>query len=205
MMIISNALTRALLAGTLLSTVLPVGAQSGPAGQGAWGRGAMPGRCYNLPDLPKALQEAVEALAEKHRPALEAKRQAAWEAREALSSGLAKSGVDRATLKAWFDKESQARFALLEEHQALRQETAKILSRPCAASLAVDRRWPKGSLAASGLGAGHPFQCRLRWWPLVAAGRWGATHAYGAHANGPGHGHGPRHGDDGTRPAWTHG
>ena len=128
MTILSHTLTRALLAGTLLSTFLPVGAQAGPSGRRGCGNADATNRCNNLPELTKSQQAAVDALADKHRPALEAKRKVAGDAREALRQGQAKTGVDRATLKALFDKESQARFDLLDEHQALRQETEKVLT-----------------------------------------------------------------------------
>ncbi|HEX9010952.1 MAG TPA: Spy/CpxP family protein refolding chaperone, partial [Holophagaceae bacterium] len=81
--------------------------------------------CLNLTDAQKASLKAVH---EKYRPILEADRTAAFEAGKALRAAAANPGTPDADLKAAFDKASAARFAMMQQHRALFQESLGILT-----------------------------------------------------------------------------
>ncbi|BDU71896.1 Spy/CpxP family protein refolding chaperone [Mesoterricola silvestris] len=127
-----STLSRTLCAGALALAVLPALAAGGrgPCGTAGGGACGTPrgGVCANLPGVTEAQKTAFAALQAKHRPAMEEKCKAARDAHDALRQAMAKPDTDRAALKALFDKESQARFALLEMRQAHRQEMAKLLT-----------------------------------------------------------------------------
>ena len=117
---------RCLCAGALVLAVLPVMGQGRPESGRGWGpRG---GVCGNFTGLTEAQRATLSDLEAKNEPAMEAKRKAAQDANDALRQAMAKPSTDRATLKALFDKESQARFAMLEAHRSFRQEVEKVLT-----------------------------------------------------------------------------
>ena len=127
MNISTRTLNRLLWGGALVLAVLPVMGQGGQeACRG--GRACCDNVCGNLPGLTEAQKTAITALETKTRPIMEERRKAAQEAHEALRQAEAKSPTDRATLKGLFDKESQARFAMLEARQSFRQEMEKLLT-----------------------------------------------------------------------------
>lgn len=115
------------LALLLAVAALPLVAQGFRQGRGP-GRGAGLGpafACLNLTDAQKA---SLKALQEKYRPALEANRSAAFEAQKALRAAAANPATSDADLKAAFDKASAARFAMMQQHRALFQESQAILT-----------------------------------------------------------------------------
>ncbi len=139
--------TLILCTGVLALMALPVQAQGGPGPRRGCGpRGAA---CANLPGLTEAQKTAISDLQAKHRPAMEARRKAVQDAHEALRQAMAKPGAD---LKALFDKESQARFAILEARQAHRLEMAKLLT-PEQQAL-WEKRWTEGPGRGRGMGRG---------------------------------------------------
>lgn len=115
------------LALLLVVAALPLAAQGFRQGRGAgMEAGSGPAfACLNLTDAQKA---SMKALHEKYRPALEANRTAMFEAQKALRAAMADSATQDAALKALFDKASAARFAMLQQHRALRQESQAILT-----------------------------------------------------------------------------
>ena len=127
MNISTRTLNRFLWGGALVLAVLPVMGQGRPEScRGLGSRGG--GICGNLQGLTETQKTAITALETKNRPVMEEKRKAAQEAHEALRQAMAKSSTDRTTLKGLFDKESQARFAMLEARQSFRQELEKLLT-----------------------------------------------------------------------------
>ncbi|WP_306601804.1 Spy/CpxP family protein refolding chaperone [Geothrix sp. 21YS21S-2] len=136
--------TLILCAGAFALMALPALAQGGP---GSCRRG---GVCANLPGVTEAQKTAFAALEAKHRPDMEAKRKAVREAHDALRQAMAKPGAD---LKALFDKESQARFALLEARQANRMEMEKLLTPEQKAQW--EKRWSEGPGMGRGMGHGR--------------------------------------------------
>lgn len=139
--------TLILCTGALDLMALPALAQGGPGPHR--GCGPRGGACENLPGLTEAQKTAMADLRAKHRPAMEAKRKAVHDAHEALRQAMTKPGAD---LKALFDKESQARFALLEAHQANHLEMAKLLTPEQKAQW--EKRWAEGPGMGRGMGRG---------------------------------------------------
>ncbi|GLH69319.1 hypothetical protein GETHPA_08520 [Geothrix rubra] len=119
------------LALLLVVAALPLAAQGFRQGRGrGMGPGAGPGfgpafACLNLTDAQKA---SLKALHEKYRPTLEADRTAAFEAQKALRAAAANPATSDADLKALFDKASAARFAMMQQHRALFQESQALLT-----------------------------------------------------------------------------
>ena len=140
--------TLILCTGALALMTLPAMAQGGPGPRRGGGpRGAA---CANLPGLTEAQKTAIADLQAKHRPAMEARRKAAQDAHDALRQAMAKPGAD---LKALFDKESQARFAILEARQAHRLEMEKLLTPEQKAQW--EKRWSEGPGMGKGMGRGR--------------------------------------------------
>lgn len=140
--------TLILCTGALALMAVPAMAQGGPGS--CRGGGPRGGVCANLPGVTEAQKTAFAALEAKHRPVMEARRKAAQEAHDALRQAMAKPGAD---LKALFDKESQARFALLEARQANRLEMEKLLTPEQKAQW--DKRWSEGPGMGRGKGMGR--------------------------------------------------
>ncbi len=119
------------LALLLAVAALPLAAQGFRQGRGrGMGPGAGPGfgpafACLNLTDAQKA---SLKALHEKYRPTLEADRTAAFDAQKALRAAAANPATSDADLKALFDKASAARFAMMQQHRALFQESQALLT-----------------------------------------------------------------------------
>ena len=116
-----RALNRLVFAGTLVLAALP-GMSQGP---GFCREGGPRGGLQGLTDTQRTALTALEA---KHRPVMEEKRKAVRDAQDALRQAMAKSSTDRSVLKGLFDKESAARFAMLEARQTFRKETEKLLT-----------------------------------------------------------------------------
>jgi Spy/CpxP family protein refolding chaperone len=115
------------LALLLAVAALPLAAQGFRQGRGP-GRGPGMGptfACLNLTDAQKA---SLKGLHEKYRPTFEADRTAVFEAQKALRAAAANSGTSDADLKAAFDKASAARFAMMQQHRALFQESLALLT-----------------------------------------------------------------------------
>lgn len=115
------------LALLLVVAALPLASQGFRQGRG---RGMGPGfgpafACLNLTDAQKA---SLKALHEKYRPTLEADRTAAFEAQKALRAAASNPATSDADLKALFDKASAARFAMMQQHRALFQESQAVLT-----------------------------------------------------------------------------
>jgi Spy/CpxP family protein refolding chaperone len=115
------------LALLLVVAALPLAAQGFRHGRGPGsGPGAGPAfACLNLTDAQKA---SFKALHEKYRPNLEAARTTVFEAQKALRAAMANPATQDADLKALFDKASAARFAMLQQHRALMQESQALLT-----------------------------------------------------------------------------
>ncbi len=111
------------LALLLAVATLPMAAQGFRQGRGPGMRPAF--ACLNLTDAQKA---SLKALHEKYRPTFEADRTAVFEAQKALRAAAANPGTSDADLKALFDKASAARFAMMQQHRALFQESQALLT-----------------------------------------------------------------------------
>lgn len=112
---------------TLLLAVatLPLAAQGFRHGRGP-ARGPAPlFACLNLTDAQKA---SLKTLREKYRPGFEAGRTATFEAGKALRAAMGDPATSDADLKALYDKAAGARFAMLQQHRALLQESLALLT-----------------------------------------------------------------------------
>ncbi len=113
------------LALVLVAAALPLSAQGFRHGRGP-GRGPAPlFACLNLTDAQKA---SLKSLREKYRPAFESGRTAAFEAGRALRTAMANPATPDGDLKALYDKASAARFAMLQQHRAMLQESLAVLT-----------------------------------------------------------------------------
>jgi len=148
------ALALALTAiGTSLSAQGPgfgPGRGHGPMGEGRGLRGL---------NLTEAQQAQVKAIHDKHQAAFKAKGEAAQAARKALSEAMAKASTDTATLKSLHDQASAARFDMMLEHRAVRQEILPLLTPEQKAKFETSPmgRGPRGGWGRGpGMGHGRP-------------------------------------------------
>lgn len=143
----SAALAVAFLAiGTALSAQGPgfgPGHGRGPAfGEGRGLRGL---------NLSEAQQTQVKAIHDKHQVAFKAKGETAQAAHKALREAMADATTDAGTLKVLHDKASAARFDLMLERRAVRQEILPLLT---AEQKATFEQGPAGMGPRGGRGRG---------------------------------------------------
>jgi len=142
----SAALAVAFLAiGTALSAQGPgfgPGHGRGPMGEGRGLRGL---------NLSEAQQTQVKTIHDKHQAAFKAKGETAQAAHKALRDAMADATTDATTLKTLHDKASAARFDLLLEHRAVRQEILPLLT---AEQRATFEQGPVGMEPRGGRGRG---------------------------------------------------
>lgn len=150
-MFIRSALTLALVA----LFAAPLAAQGHPGGRGMKHHGPQDGpmmmRCL---DLTEAQQTSLKAIADKHREASKAKREAAMAARKAYHSAMIDPATPVDQLKTLHEKVSQAQFELSLDRRAMMQESMAILT-PEQKAKAEQLRAERGGKRAGGRGPGR--------------------------------------------------
>jgi len=109
-----KALPRAALLLALLA--LPLAAQPGP------GRGPRLERISQALQLTEAQKASIQAIREKHRPALSTRRDAVRHARIDLGTALKDPAIPDTQLRALYDRAASARFELILAQRSLRRE-----------------------------------------------------------------------------------
>jgi Spy/CpxP family protein refolding chaperone len=109
----------------LAAAVLAFGASLSAQGRGP---GFGPGRGLRALNLTEAQQSDVKAIHERHEAAFQAKVKAAEVAHKALREAMANASTDAKTLQALHEKASAARFDMMLEHRAVRQEVLPLLT-----------------------------------------------------------------------------
>lgn len=137
----------------LLVAALPLAAQR--PGRGTFGphrgMGAPAFACLELTENQKA---QMKAIAEKHQATMEAKRQAAQEAGQALRNASMNAATSDAELKALHDRASAARFEVMQARRALRQEHQAVLTADQKAKLEKLQAERQEGMKECGIGRG---------------------------------------------------
>lgn len=106
----------------LALAALPVLAQPAP------NPGPREGRIARTLNLTEAQQTSIQAIREKHRPDLAARRDSVRQAQAALQNALQDSAAPEAQLRTLHDKASAARFEMLLARRSLHQEVQVVLT-----------------------------------------------------------------------------
>ncbi|MFZ1374962.1 MAG: Spy/CpxP family protein refolding chaperone [Geothrix sp.] len=125
----SHPLRFAALAVALLTLGTALSAQGPGFGPGhGRGPGFGEGRGLRGLNLSEAQQTQVKAIHDKHQAAFQAKGETAQAAHKVLRGAMADATSNADALKVLHDKASAARFDLMLEHRAVRQEILPLLT-----------------------------------------------------------------------------
>ncbi|MBK8789568.1 MAG: Spy/CpxP family protein refolding chaperone [Holophagaceae bacterium] len=152
---LTHPLRSAALLTALLAFATTLSAQPGPGfgpghGRGP-GAGFGEGRGLRGLNLSEAQQAQVKAIHGRHQAAFQAKGETAQAAHKALREAMADATTDAGTLKVLHDKASAARFDLMLERRAVRQEILPLLT---AEQKATFEQGPAGMGPRGGRGRG---------------------------------------------------
>ncbi len=120
-----TSLTRSLT--VLALSVFPLLAQPGLEMPGP-GSGPRGGHMARALDLTEAQKTSIQAIHEKHRPDMTARREAVRQTQTALQAAFRDAATPEAQLRTLHDKASAARFEMMLAGRSIRQEVDAVLT-----------------------------------------------------------------------------